>query len=345
MSLKDWISVKTKRLIHYEYWPFYIFYFPMYFYGLYLAMKARSFTYFSTVNPCMKHGGVMGVSKYQVLNLIPKEYIPESILVEEGAPVDNTPDLLERNDMRFPLILKPDVGERGKLVEVVKSIDDLLEYLRKIHRDVIIQEFVDFPFEAGVFYFKYPDEKRGTISSIVTKEFLHVTGDGKSSLSDLISQNTRAFHRRSYLFDKFSSCLAKIPSKGEKVYLEPIGNHNRGTTFLNGNHYVNDELLRVFDSISEEIPGFFYGRFDVKARSEKDFIAGRNIKILELNGVSSEPAHIYDPEYRLIQAYRDIAKHMRIVFEIAKMNYKKGIKRSSLKHFLKDLLLHFRTNE
>ena len=123
--------------------------------------------------------------------------------------------------------------------------------------------------------------------------------------------------------------------------LEPIGNHCRGTTFLNGNNLINRELEHVFDQIAGSIEGFYYGRFDVKVSSLDDLYAGKNIKILELNGVSSEPAHIYDPDNTLIKAYRDVLKHMRIIEEIACENHQLGHKRASLKDFMIGLKEHF----
>ena len=123
--------------------------------------------------------------------------------------------------------------------------------------------------------------------------------------------------------------------------LEPIGNHCRGTTFYNANKLINDQLIDVFNRIAKQIEGYYYGRFDLKVPNLQDLYAGRNIKIMELNGVSSEVAHVYDPDYKLIRAYRDIAKHMDYIYQISKENYKKGIPHDSLWSFLKDLKIHF----
>ena len=52
--------------------------------------------------------------------------------------------------------------------------------------DYHIQEYVDYPLEVGIFYYRYPDAETGHISGIVGKEFLTVTGNGKDSLIQLL---------------------------------------------------------------------------------------------------------------------------------------------------------------
>ena len=65
--------------------------------------------------------------------------------------------------------------------------------------------------------------------------------------------------------------INRIPINIEKVLLEPIGNHCRGTRFINFNHVINEDLNTAFDKISLPIKGFYYGRFDLKAKT----ISGR----------------------------------------------------------------------
>ena len=43
---------------------------------------------------------------------------------------------------------------------------------------------------------------------------------------------------------------------------------------------------------------------------------GRHIQIIELNGVSSEVAHIYHPYGSLIQAYKDIFTHIKELWQL-----------------------------
>lgn len=115
----------------------------------------------------------------------------------------------------------------------------------------------------------------------------------------------------------------EIPSLDEEVEVVPIGNHCRGTTFLNGNHLITDNMVQAIDSAAKEYPGFHYGRFDLRCKSIEELERG-NFTILELNGCGAEPAHIYHPGYPLFKAYRELARHLKIMFQIARQNHANG---------------------
>jgi len=164
------------------------------------------------------------------------------------------------------------------------------------------------------------------VSSITLKEFLTVTGNGKSSIVELMQKSTRARFQIKRLKKEMGDAIDRIPSTHEKVLLEPIGNHCRGTRFINCNHLINDDLNAAFDKISVPIKGFYYGRYDLKAKTIVDFQKGNHIKIMELNGASSEPGHIYDSAFSLIKAYRDLLYHWKRLANISAINIKNGLK-------------------
>jgi len=329
----------------FEFWPFYIFYVPMYFYGIYLAIRSRSPMYFSTVNPCMKFGGAFGISKYNILKIIPQQFVPNTILVPSKANVPDVIKLMGDNGLAWPIIIKPNIGERGKKVEKVKGEDELEGYLDMSNEPLIIQEYIDYPIELGIFYYRMPNEQVGHITSVALKKFLTVTGNGKSTLQELLSNEIRAGHRLGYFKSKFGPIWGQILPLGQTVQLEPIGNHNRGTAFLNANHLINDKLVQVVHSIAKQIDNFYYGRFDIRVSSIEDLYEGKNIKILELNGVASEPAHIYDPSAKLLSAYKSVFHHMYIIYKISKMNFELGTMRDNLSGFIKELARHSRRNK
>ncbi len=298
--------------------------------------------YFSTANPGMKYGGVVGESKFKVLSTIPSRYLPKTKFIYRNTSYSNILKIIENEGLEYPFIIKPDVGERGKGVEMIKCEKELEAYLVNKTNDLNIQEYIDFEIELGILYYRFPGAERGQITSIVQKGFLSVTGDGNHSLQWLMANEIRTGQRREYLNEKFKNELEEILSEGEKRYLEPIGNHCRGTTFYNGHHLINEKLNWIFDEIAHKVRGFNYGRFDIKVPTYEDLYNGENIKILELNGVSSEVAHIYDPEYKLIQAYKDIIANMKIIYLVAKKNHDLGMEYESLGRFLIDLKDHFK---
>ena len=77
---------------------------------------------------------------------------------------------------------------------------------------------------------------------------------------------------------------------------------------------------QLFLAIAIQINGFYYGRIDLKAPSLQDFLEGKNLKILEVNGVNSEPAHIYQPGFSLWQAWKILMHHWHLIFQISKTN-------------------------
>ena len=155
------------------------------------------------------------------------------------------------------------------------------------------------------------------------KEFLGVKGDGQSTLKALIERSDRGRLQLESLSEKFS--MNQILEKGEYLNLEPIGNHCRGTKFLSGMDLLNNRLVEVFDDVARGIEGFNFGRFDLKVKSIPDMMNGKEIKIFELNGVTSEPGHIYDPNFSLLRAYRDTASNMLMMMKVSKANMKKGV--------------------
>ncbi len=338
------LKMRLQRLYRYEFWPFWLFYIPLYFYGLWLGLRARSFTYFTATNPDMPWGGVMGISKSAVLRQFDPELLPVTLTVE---PQIAEPDLLARLNvagLNFPLVAKPDVGERGKSVEKINDLPELQTYLAAAPATIILQEFIDLPLELGILYYRLPGETQGRISSVVVRDFLRVTGDGRQTLAELAGAQLRGMHRLDYFARKFGTAWHKVVPANHCILLEPIGNHNRGTAFLSGNHLITPQLERVFDEITRPVQGFYYGRFDLKAGSYAELYEGRNIKLLELNGVASEPAHVYDPGMRLLAAYRDIFSHARTIWQIARANHRRGVAYAPLADFLKALRLHLKTS-
>ncbi|HET6244119.1 MAG: hypothetical protein H0V01_12685 [Bacteroidetes bacterium] len=326
------------RLTNWEFWPTGLVYFPVIIYYLWLALKSRSFFFFTVVNSEMETGGLFGTSKYKQLCFLPEHLKPITVLISKDESINNVIEHLKDEKISFPCIAKPDKAERGVGVELLHNGKDLENYLHQATSDFLIQEYITYPFEAGVFYYRFPGNISGEIPSIVLKEFLNVVGDGKSSIKELIHNSFRAKLTWEKQQIKLGVKAGLVPGNGEKVLLEPIGNHNRGTAFFNGNHLINEGLENIFSKISDHLPGFYYGRFDFKAPSLEAFCKGENIKILEVNGVNAEPAHIYDPSGSLWTAWKTLIHHWDIIYKISKKNKNKGIKPLGFS----EALLHFK---
>ncbi|MCC5928710.1 MAG: hypothetical protein JJU28_05640 [Cyclobacteriaceae bacterium] len=325
------------KLTKWEFWPTCIVYIPVAIYYTWLALKSRSCFFFSLANPGMEMGGLYGASKFKQLCQLSDLHKPKTIFCAAGTVPEQLTEALRKFDINFPLILKPDCGERGKGVVLIRNNDDLARQ-PTLQSNCVIQEYIDYPFEAGVFYYRLPGEKKGHIPSIVLKEFLSVTGDGKSRIIELADKNNRALLVRKQLLKSLGSSVDEVLNAGEVKILESIGNHNRGTKFLDGRHLINSELEQMFTDISAQLAGFYYGRYDLRASSLEDFLQGRNIKILEVNGVNAEPAHIYDPGIRLLTGIGTLLRHWNIIYSISKLNRISGCTTPTFK----DAVTHYK---
>lgn len=319
-QLKFWIIKHTR----FEFWPYWFAYIPVYFYFIYLSLKAKSLTFFTAANPGIYLGGFVGESKKSILQKIDNSYLPNTIYCKNEYNLQKIISMIESHKMAFPLIAKPDVGERGSNVEKVNNIAELENYIHLINEDFIVQSYIDYEIELGVMYYHFPDGNQSGITSIVLKEYLNITGNGIQTIEFLIKNHLRAQGRLDYLLNKFESRLNEVLPNNEMLLLEPIGNHIRGTKFINGNHLINEKLVKIFDTIAKPIDGFYIGRFDLKVKSLADLYEGKNIKIMELNGVTSEPAHIYDPSVFIVNAYKALFLHYKLIYLIAKQNIKLG---------------------
>ncbi len=330
------------KLTHYEYWTWWAFYLPMLPYWAYLALKTRSMAYFTAANPGMDWGGFFGESKSDILRQIPAEFLPTTLFFSGTETVETVEKSLREAGLSYPVVVKPDVGERGTKVEKVSNSAELATQVRAIGAAFIVQEFVQEPLEFGILYSRFPDEENGQVSSVTRKGFLSVTGDGRSTIEELMQLETRARFQLDTMRDRLGAGIQEIIPAGETRLLEPIGNHCRGTKFIDDNHLISEDLDQVFDRIAQPIDGFHFGRFDLKVRSVEDLLAGRTIRILELNGASSEPGHIYDPRHSLREAYRDLARHWDILAEICQRQKARGIQPVPFSEILKVTWGHFR---
>lgn len=313
------------RLRSWEYWPFAVVYVPVFVYWLWLSLKARSFFFFSASNPSIETGGLLGESKSAILDRIDPEFVPKSLFIAAPAHSDSVFRQLAEQDLTYPLIAKPDVGERGFQVEKIEDWTQLINYMQQYPGDFILQEFVDEPLELGVFYYRMPGAVQGTVSSIVQKEFLSIRGTGRDTIEALIGQNDRAMLQRAALHKTYSNRFHEVLPAGEVLRLVSIGNHCKGTKFLDANHLITPELTRIFDQISLPIDGFYFGRYDLRCRSVEDLYAGRHIKIMELNGAGAEPAHIYQPGFSLWTAWGVLLHHWQVLYQISRENHRRGV--------------------
>ena len=302
-------------------------------------MRAKHPTYFTAVNPLMNNGGAINTSKIAYLSKLPNQWVIKTILIETDIHENDLRQQIEFHGFSFPIIVKPDRGERGKEVRLVHDFKALAAAFKcSSYSQLLVQTYCDYPNEVGILYYRLPHQKKGQISSVTTKSFCTLRGDGQSTWGKLIQSNLRIAHRLNELELRYKTQWNKTAVEGEFLKVEPIGSHNLGTQFLSGQHLITATLRERMDDLADQLNGFNYGRFDIKYQQWENFLEGNGFKILEINGVNSEPTHIYDPGMTLRKAYTEIFSHMRIIYEISNHNRLLGIQPKPLNAFLNELI-------
>jgi hypothetical protein len=313
------------KLTHWEYWPYTIVYIPIYFLWAYYAFRSRTIFFFNACNPTIRNGGFMSESKTEIYDLIPQQYYPKTILVTEGTKIKTVEEMIPAAGITYPLIAKPDIGLRGSAVRKIESADELARYHSGANFNYIVQNVIPFKNESGIFYVRHPQEKTGRITGIVAKEFMIVTGDGKSTIEQLVRKNPRYELQMQSLKREHGDKLCNILEKGEKRNLAPYGNHARGSKFVDASHLISEKLSETINGICLQVPGFYFGRVDVMYNSFDELEEGINFLLVEINGAGSEPTHIYDPKHSIFFAWKELSRHIRYMYEISVANHKNGV--------------------
>ncbi len=333
LSLKNRAKVffyGLKKYKHFEFWPAWLFYIPVVFYIIYFTIRYRSGTMPTASNPSIEYGGWVGENKSLICDLISddqscklKHAVIKAAVSDKLAKLNK---LLSQSDMQYPFILKPEKGLRGAGVRLVQNEADATEYLSDVNFDVLLQEYCDYEYEAGIFYVRYPDSEESSIYSITDKNFPYAIGDGGSTLLELIFADERARMIAPVYFKRFIPMLNTVLKKGERLRLAEAGNHAQGVQFLNGmDTLYTPALHKAFDDVAHSINDFYIGRLDIRYKSVDAFRRGEDFKVIEINGAGAEATHIYDPKTPLLEAYKVLFKQYKMVYEIGAINHKKGV--------------------
>lgn len=318
---------RWRRLTRWEFWPMWAIYPPVVLYILWLGCRHR-FLLPSAANPGIGHGGgLVGESKSEILRSLAaaEDRIASWSLIAEGELQTRraaVQDFMGRTASSFPVVVKPDIGERGKGVVIVRDEAALDAALANSPMPLIAQTYVP-GVEYGVFYFRHPDAARGEILAITDKRMVRVAGDGRRTLEQLILADDRAVCLAPFFLNKFAARLDEIPAADESVVLSELGSHCRGALFLDGTNLLTPALHRAVEEVSRTFAGFHFGRYDLRAASREAFQRG-DFKVIELNGLTSEATSIYDPRHSVWFGWRMLCRQWRIAFEIAAANRTRG---------------------
>lgn len=320
------LRARWERIAQWEFWPIWAIYLPMVPAIAALGLRHRSLRCATLVNPPIPGGGLAGESKGAIAELLvgTPEFTAATLLVEPGPVADRcrAVEVFRReHSLDYPIVLKPDIGERGRGVAIAGGEDDVRRYFDLHAGRTLAQAFVPGD-EFGLFYTRLPDAPKGELFSIARKSPRFVVGDGLHSLEWLILADRICLPVAEKLFVGNAARLDWIPAKGERVRVTQLGTHSLGCRFLVGEDLRTPALESAVDRLCQH-SGLDFGRFDVRAESEEALREGR-FRVLEFNGLTGEAAHLYDPRHSLAQGLAILRDQWRRAFAIGAAHRAQG---------------------
>jgi membrane protein DedA with SNARE-associated domain len=341
-------ALLLRKYRQWEFWPAWLFYPPVALMCARLGWKYGGLALPTVANPAFRNGGIVGESKAQALALL-QAVAPGATAESWLIPTDELwkrvrywERLVVENRLEYPFVMKPDVGQRGAGFRVIRRCTEARAYLKKVKAPVVLQRYVPGPHEAGIFYYRYPGAERGEIFGITEKVFPRLAGDGVHTFEQLLARDARMSLIAETYVARFPRLRGRVLPAGHEVRLVEAGNHCQGCVFLDGWHLYSEELRARLDEISQQIPGFFIGRYDIRFVDEDGLRAGRGFHIIELNGAASEATDVYDPRNSLPAAYRKLYRQWELVYRIGAMNRARGERPASAVAVFRDWVTYQR---
>ncbi|MBX9736261.1 MAG: hypothetical protein K2X32_04990 [Phycisphaerales bacterium] len=333
------------RLQRWEFWSAWWVYAPLLPWIVWHALRSRHPMGFTAVNPAIPAGGAVGESKSQILAALRGDRVLKYQLLVPG-PIDTRMATLEafitRSRTTWPIILKPDIGERGTGVRRIASSSAARAYLERFTSDVIAQVYHPGPREVGVFYARVPGESRGRILGVTAKHFPSVIGDGRSSVRELIWRHPRLRFQAAVFLDRLGADADRCLGAEESLQLGVIGNHCRGTMFTDAPDLATADLARAMDEISADSAGIEFGRFDLRYADDEELRRGRGFAVVEFNGVFAENTSIYDPNCAFWSGQRTLREQWKLACEIGARRVRAGARATGPIELLRMVWAHRR---
>lgn len=329
------VGTAWRRWKHHEFWPAWVFYLPLLPWVAWLALRHGPLA-FLKANPAIHKGGgwvneSKGLINATVLRVSDRMLFTGVIEPGELASRVRRLDELQAShpELAYPVILKPDAGQRGFGVRVARSRADAQAYLASMTRTVVAQQYHPGPNECGILWIRReqtlahnaaaaskPNAPEGFIFAVTRKTFPVVEGDGRRTLQDLILTHPRLRCQAAVFLARpaVAAQRQRVLAAGERLRLAEAGNHCQGTLFSDGMDLVTPALEHAIDAIARDLGkaergapglgGFDFGRFDIRYESDDALARGEGFGIVELNGTSSEATSLYDPAKGPLFAYR-----------------------------------------
>lgn len=335
------LDLSGRTTSYFEFWPMWLMYIPVVLQWLLLSVRHRSLTLPLIANPAVPLSGMVGVQKSAVFDAagaVARDWIlPWRIFTITGASIPEQAaavgSMLDEAGFKFPVVGKPNIGCRGAGVKLLTDHAEMEDYLSyfPVGGEIQFQRLSEWDAEAGVFYVRHPRAERGEITSLTLKYTPYVVGDGCSTLAELVAADPRAGELLHLYRERHKASWELVIPAGEPYRLVFSASHCRGAVFRDASSLISEQLLAALDQIFSDIPGYHYGRLDIKFKDLESLQSGKNFHIIEINGASSESINIWDRNASLGQALRTLLQQYHTLFKLGSANRALGYKTPGLK--------------
>jgi len=288
----------------------------------------------TAVNPGMGgFSGLTGISKKSINDRLNEDFRPDNLFfkkVPTTAQVFKTFKKKYKKALPYPIICKPNMGERATGVTFISCEEKLQSYLETAQPNFLLEVFYDTKKEFGLSWMQDVESSEYTIVSLVEKKIPFVKGDGKKTLQMLIDKKCAVMSISPEKAEKIRSgfdkkTLKSVPEKQEEITIVRTASISYGTKFkkISIPKSSRRKLSDLIEKMITNKKGLFLGRFDLRSDSVENILKG-NVKIIELNGLGGMPLEIYEPQISIDKKYDILSAYFEDVLDFAKKNIEYG---------------------
>ena len=287
----------------------------------------------NAVNPGLSGmSGLMGMSKIEVNNRLNSDFRPRNIFCKKlpSTKKELEKKFSEKYDKKitFPVIIKPDIGERSTGVQFIleENIDNyLIKNIRKTN--FIIEEFIPYSREFGLSWIREPNTKNYDVIAFTERITPRAQPDGKNSLEKCIEKRCRelsiSHEKQAKIFAGFSKKeLDAIDFKATSFVRTASISYGTSLKRIQLDTATKSRLSELISDLIIDNKGIHAGRFDIKANNIDELLA-KKCSIIEMNGVAGAPLDIYDNEIPIPEKYEILFNYFDQVLAIAEKNIAK----------------------
>lgn len=328
-----------RQWTRHEFWPRVVLAMPNALHYLWQAIVHRSFSLLTLANRGLgADGGLPAGSKFEHYsnflrdekNALVAAVSVKTVFVPANETLENRFEkvlsMMDENGIAFPCIMKPDAGDGGVGVCVVRSREHLRNWLEVNIDDAVLQEYVCGN-EYEVVWSRRPNRANGRIQTVVQKDFVVIKGDGERKLEELIWADDRGVSNGK-LFSKLNFREAtRVLAAGETFALAPIGSRIKGANFTSRPDLRAGKLADVIDRLADACGDVHYLVLDIRAADDDALASGNGIRITGVKGAGATASTIYDGYVRMGAAYSRAFRQMNYCFSIgAEIRDDQGVK-------------------